>query len=246
MEVQNRESDARILIVDDEKDVAQMVGRYLGKRGYQTIITYSARQALEGVEKTPPDLAVLDIRMPWMNGIELSRRLRTIPDMRELPILFLTAKGTVEDRIEGFKAGADDYIVKPFDLRMLELRVRAILRRSYSRPEKIPEILRVGSLILNLRTFEVSVGEETILLTPVQFDLLKFLMSHAGRVFSATKLLKEVWNYPRGAGDPSLVRVHIRNLRKRIEPNPSNPTYIKTVPYHGYTIYTPSEGDQQE
>jgi DNA-binding response OmpR family regulator len=147
----------------------------------------------------------------------------------------LTAKGKIEDKIEGFEAGADDYLTKPFDLRELELRVRALLRRSL--PTEAPKIpLQVGPLSLDPRTFELRVEGKVLLLTPVEFELLYYLMSHAGEVISTERLLREVWEYPPGTGDPNLVRAHIKNLRAKIEPSPDNPIYIKTVSRHGYLI----------
>jgi len=154
------------------------------------------------------------------------------------PILFLTARSKIEDKIEGFEAGADDYLTKPFDLRELELRVRALLRRSM--PSEAPKtLLEIGPLSLDPRTFKLGVDGKVLLLTPVEFELLYYLMKHAGEVISTERLLQEVWEYPPGTGDPNLVRAHIKNLRSKIEPSPSNPTYIRTISRHGYIISEP-------
>ena len=154
-------------------------------------------------------------------------------------MLFLTAKGKDEDKIEGFRAGGDDYLTKPFNVDELVLRVKAILRRNQPvRPDEADRsrTLAVGGLSLNCRTFEVATSEKKVLLTPIQFDLLYHLMGHAGEVFSAERLLREVWDYPYDTGSPDLVRVHVRNIRERIEVDSSDPQYLRTVPGHGYTI----------
>jgi len=226
---------ARILVVDDDRDVAGTIERTLKRKDHQVIVAYSGVQALQLIQGQHPDLVVLDIMMPRMDGIEVCQRIRALPNVASVPILFLTAKGKIEDKIVGFEAGADDYLTKPFDLRELDLRVKALLRRSL--PTEAPKApLEIGSLSLDPRTFELSVEDEVLLLTPVEFELLYYLMRHAGEVVSTEKLLQEVWEYPPGTGDPNLVRAHIRNIRSKIEPMPDNPTYIKTISRHGYII----------
>lgn len=226
---------ARILVVDDDRDVAGTVERTLKRKNHQVVVAYSGIQALQLIQGQRPDLVVLDIMMPRMDGIEVCQRIRTLPNVASVPILFLTAKGKIEDKIVGFEAGADDYLTKPFDLRELELRVKALLRRSL--PTEVPKApLQIGSLSLDPRTFELSVDNNILLLTPVEFELLYYLMRHAGEVVSTERLLQEVWEYPPGTGDPNLVRAHIRNIRSKIEPEPDNPTYIKTISRHGYLI----------
>jgi DNA-binding response OmpR family regulator len=185
-----------------------------------------------------PDLIILDIVMPGMNGLEVCERLRTDPTLAAVPILFLTAKGDVEDRIEGFKAGGDDYLSKPFDLRELCLRVEALLRRSGPATTEEPSgTLEVGPLVLNLQRFVLRIEGKIVDLTPLEFDLLFCLMSHPGEVFSSERLLQEVWGYPAGTGDPATVRWHIMNLRAKIEPDPSEPTYVRTIPRYGYALW---------
>ncbi|MFQ5811786.1 MAG: response regulator transcription factor [Anaerolineae bacterium] len=226
---------ACILVVDDDQDVAGTVERTLRRKDHEVVVAYSGAQALQLIQNQHPDLVVLDIMMPRMDGIEVCQHIRALPNVASVPILFLTAKGKIEDKIEGFEAGADDYLTKPFDLRELELRVKALLRRSL--PTEAPKApLEVGSLSLDPRTFELSVEDEVLLLTPVEFELFYYLMRHAGEVISTERLLQEVWEYPPGTGDPNLVRAHIRNIRAKIEPSPSNPIYIQTISRHGYTV----------
>jgi DNA-binding response OmpR family regulator len=203
-------------------------------------------------------MVVLDIVMPGgMDGVQVCKRLRADPNTAPIPILFLTSRAMIEDKIRGFEAGADDYLTKPFAIQELELRVRALLRRAQLPSPAFPEpdaegrsaseggqetsaedsILAVGDLRLNCRTFEVSASDRTVLLTPVEFELLNHLMKYPGQIFSSEQLLQEVWDYPAGTGDPALVRMHIRNLRSKIEPaGADKPAFIQTIVRRGYTI----------
>jgi DNA-binding response OmpR family regulator len=246
---------ARILVVDDDLSVSDAISRMLVRRGHETIVVHNGQDAINAARNQEPDLVVLDVVMPGMNGVEVCRRLRADSDTARLPIIFLTARIMIEDKIKGFEAGADDYLTKPFAIQELELRVRALLRRTemidrqaallaeasdeeeaeVSQQER--ETLTVGSLTLNRRTFEATTGDSTVILTPVEFDLLSHLMEHPGEIFSSERLLHEVWGYPVGTGDPALVRMHIRNLRGKIEPDGSEqPTFIRTVVRRGYTV----------
>jgi DNA-binding response OmpR family regulator len=246
---------ARILVVDDDPSVSDAISRMLTRRGHETIVVHNGRDAINAARNQAPELVVLDIVMPGMDGVEVCKRLRADPDTAQLPIIFLTARIMIGDKIKGFEAGADDYLTKPFAIQELELRVRALLRRSemivqrselaaartleeepdLSQQEQ--DVLAVGELCLNRRTFEASIGERSVILTPVEFDLLSHLMEYPGEVFSSERLLHEVWGYPEGTGDPALVRMHIRNLRAKIEPEDSEkPTYIRTVIRRGYTV----------
>lgn len=227
---------ANILIVDDDIDVAETVARTLQRAGFETMISYRGSDALQMAHDRHPDLVVLDIRMPGMDGIEVCRLLRATPSLSRVPVLFLSAKGEVTDRLEGFEAGADDYIVKPFDLRELELRVKALLRRVRQGESAASGVYRVGPIVLDPRTFELRTPDRTVLLTPVEFDLMQFLMRHPGQVFSAALLLQEVWGYPPGMGTTDLVRVHVKNLREKIEPDPRRPRYIRNIPRRGYAV----------
>lgn len=226
-----------ILVVDDEEPVALSIELSL-RRDYQVRVANSATDALKIIRRSPPDLIILDIIMPGMDGIQFCNELRKDPLFKSIPILFLTAKGRIEDKIAGLEAGADDYLTKPFDVRELQLRVKAILRRvDETQPaESTPEELRVGDLVLNCQNYQITAGEKTVLLTPVEFDLMYHLMSHPNQVFSGERLLRELWDYPSDTGSPDLVRMHIRNLRLKIEPDSRNPKYILTIPRHGYTI----------
>jgi DNA-binding response OmpR family regulator len=229
---------AEILVVDDDRDVAQSIELALRRHGFRVRLSYSGVEALRTLRRYHPDLVILDVMMPGMTGLEVCRRLRADASLGDLPIIFLTARGQERDRIEGFKAGADDYISKPFNLEELILRVRAVLRRSQPEPaEEAPPVLIAGGLRLNSHTFEVTTAEkENVLLTPTEFDLLYHLMLHAGQVFSSERLLQEVWDFPYDTGSTDLVRAHVKNLREKIEADPRNPVYVRTVPRHGYVV----------
>ncbi len=225
----------RILAVDDERSILDVIRRRLESEGYEVITARDGEEALKVALAWGPDIAILDVIMPKMDGLELCRRMREQPELAGLPVLFLTSRESVEDRIRGFEAGADDYLPKPFDLRELSLRIRALLRRVRPVPEGT-DVLRVGRLALHLNTFILEAGDRQALLTPVEFQLMQHLMKHPGVVFTSERLLKEVWGYPVGAGSTDLVRAHIRNIRAKIEPDPAEPIYIRTVSRHGYTV----------
>jgi two-component system response regulator RpaA len=199
-------------------------------------VSHNGADALEKSLRQPPDLILLDMAMPEMDGIEVCRRLRADPLTAVIPILFLTVSKDIKSKSDGFNAGADDYLVKPFDLQELNLRVKALLRRGASKPDTAPAEFQVGQLTLNTRNFELRAGPKRATLTPVEFELVLHMMHHIGQVLSAEYLLRNVWKYPPNTGSPELVRAHIRNLRSKIEVNPQEPVYIKTVGRFGYTI----------
>jgi len=229
--------DAKIMVVDDDEIVARTIERTLRAGGFQVVVVHSGVEALRAARRNPPDLMVLDVLMPGMDGYEVCRQVREDPLLRDLPVLFLTAKGKEEDRIAGLQAGADDYIGKPFNLDELYLRVRAILRRTRRFEEsETPALLSAGEYSLDTRSYEITGPQGTTSLTPVQFDLLYHLMSHPDQVFSPERLLQEVWDYPHDTGSPDLVRVHIKNLRSKIEINPTKPKFILTIKGHGYKV----------
>jgi two-component system, OmpR family, response regulator RpaA len=226
-----------ILVVDDDEDVAETIERSLRRAGHEILVAHRGADALQLARQRHPDLIVLDIMMPGMNGIEVCRHVRANPDLARTPILFLTARGEMGDKIDGFEAGADDYLTKPFDLRELELRAKALLRRTqHGAEEDTVERIEVGPLVLNCRTYEITTPDRTLLLTPVEFELLHFLMSNPGKVYSSDQLLQQVWGYPPGTGMPDLVRVHIKNLRDKIEPSPRSPRYLRNILRRGYMI----------
>lgn len=229
---------ALILVIDDDDLVSRTLQRALKMYDYQVMTANSGIEGLQLARRHRPDLFILDIMMPGVDGYQVCRQIRGDPLLQDVPVLFLTAKAKDEDKIEGFRAGGDDYLVKPFNMQELELRVKAILRRIG--PEKVEDNtvneVVVGNVVLDCRTFKVTTPYQTILLTNVQFDLLYHLMSNADQVFNSQQLLQDVWDYPRDTGSPELVRAHIKNLREKIEPRPADPMYIKTIQGHGYSF----------
>jgi DNA-binding response OmpR family regulator len=229
--------EALILVVDDDEIVAKTIERSLRAAGFRVTVVHSGVEALQSARRISPDLMVLDVIMPGMDGFEVCRQVRADPILSDLPVLFLTAKGKEEDRIAGLRAGADDYLAKPFNLDELYLRVRAILRRTKRDQEQEPaQRLEVGEYSLDTLSYKVNGPHGSQVLTPVQFDLLYHLMSHPKQVFSPERLLQEVWDYPHDTGSPDLVRVHIKNLRAKTEDDPGNPEFIRTIKGHGYTV----------
>lgn len=248
-----------ILVVDDDDSVSTTIEKCLRREKYSVTIANSGIQALQIARRRIPALILLDVIMPGMDGFAVCDALRADPVLADIPVIFLTARSKEEDRIQGFLSGGDDYLSKPFNLEELSLRIRAVLRRTGHTRETTDEVrahsdeqqrslptakknsppaeINIKGFKLNARTFEVvSPLGKRILLTPIQFDLLFHLMSHAGEIFSPARLLDEIWDYPTDAGSPDLVRVHIMNLRNRVEEDPTNPVLIETVPGFGYTV----------
>ncbi|KPK10101.1 MAG: hypothetical protein AMJ56_08910 [Anaerolineae bacterium SG8_19] len=227
-----------ILVIDDDELVSRTLQRALKLYDYQVMVANSGTEGLHVARRHRPDLLVLDIVMPGTDGYQVCRQVRGDPLLKDVPILFLTAKSKDEDKIEGFRAGGDDYLAKPFNMQELQLRIRAILRRAGNGSDEPlnQNVVKVGEVVLDTRSFKVTTPAGTSLLTNVQFDLLYHLMSNAGQVFTSQQLLQDVWDYPRDTGSPELVRAHIKNLRDKIEPEPRQPIYIRTIQGHGYTF----------
>jgi DNA-binding response OmpR family regulator len=231
-----------ILVVDDEQDLVWALQHALCAEGYEVLTACDGVQALAVARRHRPDLVVLDIAMPGLNGLHVCQELRQDPAAAAIPILFLTVRSDIEQRVKGLDAGSDDYLVKPFDVRELKARIRALLRRNRSSSSQgagavVHDLaLTVGSLTLDRRTRQVHVGEKTAQLTPAEFDLLDYLMVHPGEVFSADQLLQLVWGYLPTTAEVGLVRWHIKNLRAKIEADPEHPLYICNLPRHGYVL----------
>ena len=221
---------SRVLIVEDEPDIRALVVHHLKREGYQVSAASSGEEALRQVQAAPPDLVLLDLMMPAMDGLEVCRRLRQDPATAMLPIVMLTAKGDEVDRVLGLEIGADDYVVKPFSPKELLARVRAVLRRSRPAPGAAP--LRLGALSIDLGTHTASVDGLALALTPKEFDLLRALVEARGRVLSREFLLDRVWGYARASEVESrTVDVHVRRLRVKLGPEGRRILTIKSVGY---------------
>jgi DNA-binding response OmpR family regulator len=221
-----------VLVVEDDPKAAQMLQRTLTYEGYRVLSARDGREALNQARDHNPDLVVLDWNIPALDGLSVLERLRNADGT---PVLMLTGRAEVADKVRALSTGADDYLVKPFDLRELELRVDALLRRTLKNNKEV-KTLQAGGMRLDVSKYQVEVNGRTIQLTPVEFELLYYLMSKAGEVVSAEQLLQEVWRYYPGTGDPTVVRMQIMNLRNKIETSPKNPKHICTVYRHGYYV----------
>ncbi|MBF6601317.1 MAG: response regulator transcription factor [Dehalococcoidia bacterium] len=221
----------RILVVEDEPMVAEVVERYLRRDGYDVHAVHDGQAALSAFDQFRPDLVVLDLMLPGLDGIELCRRLRTRGDT---PVIMLTARSEEIDKLLGLGVGADDYVTKPFSPREVVARVKAVLRRARQPAVSDDgESVRFGDLRLNGRSRSVEDGRGPIPLTAREFDLLFHLASHPNQVFTRDQLMTSVWDYA-FAGDSTTVTVHIRRLRAKIEADPARPRHLKTVWGVGY------------
>ena len=220
---------ARVLVVDDEPNILATVAPLLRSRGYDVSTAMTGRAALESVERDSPDLIVLDLGLPDMDGVEVTRLIR---DGRAIPIVVLSARGAEGDKVRALDAGADDYVTKPFGTEELLARVRVALRRTDQAPAPAGPIMR-GGLVIDRERFRVVRDGEELRLTPKEFELLTFLAQHPGRVLTHRAILKAIWG-PHAIDQPEHLRVLIGSLRKKIEIDPANPRFILTEPWVGY------------
>lgn len=233
----------KILVVDDEASIVKLVQFNLQKEGYQVEVAYDGEMALKMVDQFKPDLVVLDLMLPKIDGLEVCRRLRQ--EKRHIPILMLTAKTDELDKVLGLELGADDYMTKPFSPRELLARVKAIFRRievlrSETQEQKEQSLIKIGHLQIDSEGYVVLRDQEEIDLTPKEFELLLYMANHRGKVLSRDQLLNAVWNYDY-VGDSRIVDVHVSHLRDKIETDTRNPVYIKTVRGIGYKFEGPKE-----
>jgi DNA-binding response OmpR family regulator len=222
-----------ILVVDDEPNIREVVELYLRREGYEVEVVGDGSAALQAIERKIPDLIVLDLMLPLLNGIQLTRTLRE--GHHDIPIIMLTAKTDESDRVAGLELGADDYVTKPFSPKELVARVKAVLRRASTKPlvDSQAQPLTIGQISINPSTRQVWIRAEEVTLTAKEFDLLWFLMNHPGQVFTRDQLLDHVWGFD-FFGDASTVTVHVRRLREKIEAVPTKPEYLLTVWGVGY------------
>lgn len=220
----------RILVVEDEHMVAEVVERYLRRDGYAVTVVHDGGAAMAAFDQLSPDLVVLDLMLPGLDGMEICRRIRS---HGETPIIMLSARAEELDKLLGLGVGADDYVTKPFSPRELAARVRTVLRRSARPSSQGTDTLRFAGLRIDRRGRTVESDSGQLAVTAREFDLLYYLASHAGQVFSREQLMDTVWDYTY-AGDAETVTVHMRRLRTKIETDPSRPRYLKTVWGVGY------------
>jgi DNA-binding response OmpR family regulator len=234
----NPDPPGRIMVVDDDATVSDVVGRYLVRDGHQVDCVHDGYEALRRIEREPPDLIVLDLMLPGIDGLEVCRRIR---EHWPIPVVMLTALGEETNRVVGFETGADDYVTKPFSPRELALRVRSVLRRARGGGMDVPSLSVIcdGDLTVDLGAHEARIGAALLTLTSREYDLLVFLMRHQRQAFTREQLLEHVWNW--SFGDTSTVTVHVRRLREKVEHDPMLPQRIVTVWGVGYR-YEPEAG----
>jgi two-component system, OmpR family, KDP operon response regulator KdpE len=226
-------NQGRILIVDDDPRIQQMLRSHLTARGYEVRVVGNGDDALVGVAEFEPDLLLLDISMPGMDGLQVCRELR---EWSPLPVILLTATDSPDTKITALDLGADDYLTKPFHVGELLARIRAVRRRAEGEG-KYPGVLNVGDLTINLSQRQVHREEEELHLTKIEFDLLREFVIHANKVLTYSHLLEAVWST--GYADAHLVQVHVSNLRRKIERGPTGPRYVIVVPGVGYRFRMP-------
>ena len=219
---------ARILIVDDEPSILATMAPLLRGRGYEVSTATSGHGALEAVDRQPPQLVILDLGLPDLDGIEVARRLR---EGRAIPILVLSARGAEQDKVAALDAGADDYVTKPFGSEELLARVRAALRRADNAAPS--GVIKRGDLVIDVDRRKVVRGADELRLTPKELELLLFLAQHAGRVLTHRAILKAIWG-PNAVDQPEHLRVLVNSLRRKLERDPAKPQYIRTEPWVGY------------
>jgi len=221
----------KVLVVDDDINTVELVKMYLNRDGYKVSTAYEGNEALRMARESHPDLLVLDLMLPGMDGLEICRTLRA---ESEVPIIMLTAKTTEEDRLKGLQLGADDYVTKPFSPRELAARVRAVLRRlPEENVDRGPSEIHHEKLVVNFIKREVVLSGKSVTLTPIEFKLLGVMVKEPGRVFSRAQLIEKAIGYDFEGFDRT-IDVHILNLRRKLEPDADHPKYVKTVYGAGY------------
>ena len=228
-------SSPRVLVIDDEISITELVSLALSYQGYKVEKALGAREGLDKVKSFAPDIILLDVMMPELDGFEVARRLRM--ERVETPIIFLTAKDTTDDKVAGLRLGGDDYVTKPFSLEELSARVDAIVRRSKRATENSTKLV-FADLVLDLESHEAFRRGETIELTSTEFNLLQYLMENARRVVSKSQILDHVWHYDFG-GDANIVETYVSYLRRKID-LPGEPSLIRTVRGAGYSLRMPT------
>ena len=228
---------ARILLIDDEIAIQRAMAPMLRSRGYAVTLAATGREAIAAFERERPDLVILDLGLPDMDGTDVCRYVR---DRSETPILVLSARGSEKEKVAALDEGGDDYITKPFGTEELMARVRAALRRSLGREAPLRGLLSRGDLMIDFDRRRVTMADSELRLTPKEFELLTLLASHAGRVLTHRSILKAIWG-PHSADQPEHLRVLVGQLRKKIEPDPAHPRYVLTEPWVGYRFVDEAE-----
>ena len=227
----------RILVIDDDITINELVKVNLELQGFTVFTALDGTTGFALAKQEQPDLVILDVMMPEVDGFTVAKRIRECPQISDTPILMLTALSTLNDKVKGFDIGVDDYLVKPFEIDELKVRVRALLKRTNAIPKSLAskEVLTIGDITLLPESYEVKIKDKTAVLTPIEFEILNLLVQNYGNMVSSKKLLKEVWGYSED-DDIETIRVHIRHIRTKINKIADGKTYIKTTYGGGYTL----------
>ena len=230
---------SKILIIDDDTAILELIKVNLELLGHEAITASDGVKGFALARQELPDLIILDVMMPDVDGFTVANRIRNNPSTKDIPILMLTALSMIQDKTKGFDAGVDDYLVKPFDLDELKLRVRALLRRVNALPESLGkgEILTVGDMTLLPENLSVKIKDKTAKLTPIEYEILSMLMQNHGNAVTASVLLKDIWGYSPD-DDIETIRVHIRHLRTKLQKISPDKKYIETIYGGGYRLVT--------
>lgn len=228
---------SKILVIDDDISILELVKVNLELMGHDVITSPDGIHGYALVKQEVPDLVILDVMMPDVDGFTVAQRIRQNESTKELPILMLTALGMLQDKVQGFNSGVDDYLVKPFELEELKVRVKALLRRSSSTPESLkrPEILTIGDITLLPENLGVKIQGQEVKLTPIEYEILNCLVQNHGQIVPSGTILHEVWGYSQD-DDVETIRVHIRHLRAKLEKAIPDKKYIETVYGGGYKL----------
>lgn len=228
---------SKILVVDDDTAINELIKINLELSGYEVISAYDGIQGFTLAKQEMPDLIVLDVMMPDVDGYTVAKRVRENTSTKDIPILMLTAMGQLQDKVKGFDIGVDDYLVKPFEMEELQVRVRALLKRINAIPESIAvkELLTVGDITLLPEAYTVKINDKTTKLTPIEFDILNLLVQNHDCMVPSSKLLQDIWGYA-PSDDVETIRVHIRHLRTKIKKISDGKEYIETIYGGGYRL----------
>ncbi|MDZ5254216.1 response regulator transcription factor [Clostridium sp. LIBA-8841] len=224
-------TNKKVLIVDDEEHIRELIKFNLKKEGYDTAVAVNGTEALKIIKESKFDLILLDLMLPEIDGLEVCKEIRRNEETADIPVMMITAKGEEFDKVLGLELGADDYITKPFSIRELMARIKALLRRSNVKKEE--NITKFGDIVVNFQTREVTKESKNVELTLKEFELLKLLIKNKGNILTRELLLDKIWGYEY-IGETRTVDVHIRHLRKKIESDDKNPQYIQTIRGVGY------------
>jgi two-component system response regulator MprA len=233
---QTNQTTAPVLVIDDEESIIDLIKLGLKYEGFDVVAARDGEEGIAAAQRTNPIFIILDRMLPDMDGLEVTRRLRSNPTTRDIPILLLTAKDEVGSRVEGLNTGADDYLTKPFSFEELVARIRAILRRLHQgATAENSQVLTVGDIVLNMATHEVTRAGRPVDLTVTEYNLLHLFMSHVGQALDRQTILNQVWGYD-FLGETNIIEVYVRYLREKIEDSPGSPHYIQTIRGVGYIM----------